>query len=92
MLNFLKEAYQCQKSYEIKNNWSQSPQTFLYQYNPFDNYNDQNINRLLKNNLANFKFLHEELYNQSSENQQYKKLLKQNENFTVALKHKNNRT
>jgi membrane carboxypeptidase/penicillin-binding protein PbpC len=59
--------------YEIKNNWSQSPQAFLYQYNPFDNCNDQNINRLLKNYLTNFKFLHEELYNQPSENQQYKK-------------------
>ena len=90
VLNFLNEAYQCQKSYESKNNWRQSPQTFLYQYNPFDNCNGQNINRLLQNYLTNFKFLHEELYNQSSENLHFKKLLKQNENFTVALKYSNN--
>ena len=90
VLNFLNEAYQCQKSYESKNNWRQSPQTFLYQYNPFDNCNDQNINRLLQNTLTNFKFIHEELYNQSSENLHYKTLLKQNENFTVALKYSNN--
>ena len=57
VLNFLNEAYQCQKSYESKNNWRQSPQTFLYQYNPFDNCNGQNINRLLQNYLTNFKCL-----------------------------------